>query len=430
MLTMELTRKMKRHLTPSKETLVYVALWAVLFVAPVVMAYFRATTDGQAFSWSEVLGAWGLLGVFLAIFIVHDLVLAPLLIVKQRRLAYCLSVVVLATVFMLCECALRPGDKAMGPRPSDEPQMVGQRPPEPPGHRAAPPQKPAEGHEPSVGHEPTAGRKPMAPPSQRKPPMRQQPPLIIGQVDVVELVMLIGLLAVNLVVKLYFKNQSDRREMEELERRNLSQQIAYLKYQINPHFLMNTLNNIHALVDIDPEKAKQSIVELSKMMRYVLYDGDKAMITLQKEVAFIHNYLKLMGLRYADNLSVEADIPDNLPPAQLPPLLLITFIENAFKHGVSATEPSFIRIVMDADDGHLLFQCRNSKHAADPTMPREGGVGLRNVGQRLKLIYGDDYRLDIHETEATYSVSLDLPLSPKPRDKAEREHTTENTNVT
>lgn len=402
-----------RRLKPGKETLVYVGLWALLFVVPVAMAYFRgAAAGGQAFSWSEVLAVWGLLAVFLAIFIVHDLVLAPLLIFKQRRLAYCLSVAALATVLMLGECALRPGDKTMGPRPTGEPQMVGQRPPEPPGHRAEPPQKPAEGHGPS------AGPKPMAPPPQRKAPGRMQPPLIIGQVDVVELVMLIGLLAINLVVKLYFKNQRDQRDMEELERRNLGQQLAYLKYQINPHFLMNTLNNIHALVDIDPERAKRSIVELSKMMRYVLYDGDKPVVPVEKEVAFLGNYLRLMELRYADNVSVEADLPANLPQAGLPPLLLITFVENAFKHGVSATKESYVSIALDADGGRLLFTCRNSKHAADKTMPREGGVGLRNVSQRLKLIYGNDYQLDIRETATTYSVSLNLPQKPKVRGKA------------
>lgn len=409
---MRLTRKTLRRLKPGKETLVYVGLWALLFVVPVAMAYFRgAAAGGQAFSWSEVLAVWGLLAVFLVIFIIHDLVLAPMLILKQRRLAYCLSVVALATMFMLGECALRPGDKTMEPRPSGEPQMVGQRPPEPPGHRAEPPRKPAE------------VRKPMAPPPQRKAPGRMQPPLIIGQVDVVELVMLIGLLAVNLVVKLYFKNQRDQRDMAELERRNLGQQLAYLKYQINPHFLMNTLNNIHALVDIAPERAKRSIVELSKMMRYVLYDGDKMVVPVEKEVAFLGSYLRLMELRYADNISVEADLPGNLPSAELPPLLLITFVENAFKHGVSATKESFVSIAIDADGGRLFFTCRNSKHAADKAMPREGGVGLRNVGQRLKLIYGDDYRLDITDSEATYSVSLNLPLKPRLRGKAQDGHT-------
>ena len=127
--------------------------------------------------------------------------------------------------------------------------------------------------------------------------------------------------------------------MRLLEKENLNQQLEYLKYQINPHFFMNTLNNIHALVDIDPEKAKTTIVELSKMMRYLLYEGNNSLIPLHREVEFLRNYITLMKLRYTDKVKIDTDIPVSLPDRRLPPLLLITFVENAFKHGeLSGTE--------------------------------------------------------------------------------------------
>lgn len=107
---------------------------------------------------------------------------------------------------------------------------------------------------------------------------------------------------------------------------------------------MNTLNNIHALVDIDPEKAKDTILELSKMMRFVLYEGDKKGVPITREFDFIRNYVTLMKLRYTDKVEVKVELPAEVPDYELPPLMLITFIENAFKHGISYQHASFIHV--------------------------------------------------------------------------------------
>ena len=213
----------------------------------------------------------------------------------------------------------------------------------------------------------------------------------------------------NTGIKLIYQSMRDEQQMEALKRQNLQAEMDYLKYQINPHFFMNTLNNIHALVDIDPEKAKTTIVELSKMMRYLLYEGNNSLIPLHREVEFLRNYITLMKLRYTDKVKIDTDIPVSLPDRRLPPLLLITFVENAFKHGVSYREPSFITIGMRVDGDRFHFECVNSKHRESTA--EHGGVGLTNVHRRLDLIYGDTYRLDIDDGTDTYTVKLELPIA-------------------
>ena len=213
--------------------------------------------------------------------------------------------------------------------------------------------------------------------------------------------------AANLGVKGYYRGLEDRKRLERLERENLEQQLEYLRYQINPHFFMNTLNNIHALVDIDPEQAKETILELSKMMRFVLYEGNKQGVPLSREFDFIRHYMALMQLRYTDKVRIDLDLPDEVPDRQIPPLILVTFIENAFKHGVSYQRDSFVEVKASVAHNELQFSCRNSK--ADKPNEEKGGVGLSNVRKRLNLLYGSNYALRINNAE-DYSVELNIPL--------------------
>ena len=179
-------------------------------------------------------------------------------------------------------------------------------------------------------------------------------------------------------------------------------------YQINPHFFMNTLNNIHALVEFDPVKAQEMIVELSKMMRFVLYEGNKQSVPLSRELDFIRHYVTLMQLRYTERVRITLNLPQETPERQIPPLVLITFIENAFKHGVSYQRESFIEVTVMVENETLRFSCHNSK--ADRPNEEKGGVGLANVRRRLDLIYGEKYRLSIKDKPDAYHVELYLPL--------------------
>ena len=150
------------------------------------------------------------------------------------------------------------------------------------------------------------------------------------------------LVGFNLTIRFFLKSLHDEEMLKELEHQHLESELQYLKYQLNPHFFMNTLNNIHALVDIDSEKAKRTIIELSKLMRYVLYEANKSQISLEREIQFLENYIALMKLRYTERLTIYTDFPIIVPRVQIPPLLFISLLENAFKHGVSYREDSFM----------------------------------------------------------------------------------------
>ena len=411
-----------------QETIIYLALWALLFIAPVMGLAIRTTNTNIEFDWQEVFTVWKQYAVFFVVFLIHNHLLAPILIYRQRKWLYIVSCIAIIILFHTYQCNHRPNFREMRQHRMEirERGMNRQQPPEDGRFR---PEDDKFG--PGGDEFRPEGEKPrpegMGPGEMRGPDNRQpegffeqgpgrepfnehRPPLIFGQRDIIAIVVLILMLGMNLGIKLYFRQQGDRKKMKALELQNLEQQLEYLKYQINPHFFMNTLNNIHALVDIDPEKAKQTILELSKMMRFVLYEGNKHGVPLDREIAFLHNYITLMKLRYTDKVRITVNTPEQLPNKEVPPLMFITFVENAFKHGVSYRKESFIDIAMSTDGDTLSFTCRNSRIEA--AEDKHGGVGLKNVKQRLGLIYGNDYSLKIDDNPDVYSVNLNIPLLP------------------
>ena len=365
------------------ENLTYLALWSLLFIAPVLSLYIRSTNDTQlAFSWLEVLMVWRKLLFFFAAFLVHNYLLAPLLVYRGRRWTYFALVAVMVAAFAVWQCSTRPNERRFGPVPTE--QGVPPRPFD------------------DMENEPREPREP-------KPHFRKHAPVMLGQHDVVSVIVLILMLGMNLGVKLYFKQRRDQQQLAELEKQNLERQLEYLRYQINPHFFMNTLNNIHALVDIDPEKAKHTILELSKMMRFVLYEGNKKTVPLSAELGFLQNYITLMSLRYTDNVQITVSLPSAPAGSEVPPLLFVTFVENAFKHGISYQQQSFVEVGATIENGMLTFQCRNSKQPTASSQ-QPGGVGLRNIRERLELIYGNRYTLNINDNINTYHIELTIPL--------------------
>ncbi len=250
---------------------------------------------------------------------------------------------------------------------------------------------------------PEPDRRGPAPQGRRLRPMRPEASRLI-----------MGLLLVGVDLGAYFYVESRRRErrMKELEAENTKQRLESLRYQINPHFLMNTLNNIHALVDIDPEKAKESIEEFSKMMRILLYEGDAPTIPLAKELDFIEHFISLMRLRYPeDAVRIEMHFPEDCSTAAVPPLVMASFVENAFKHGISYSTDSFIRVKVEQQDGKVIFHCSNSSH---PSIgDRRHGIGLDNIRKRLSLLYGNTFTLSTDEGEGRYDVLLAIPSQPE-----------------
>ncbi len=407
-----------------QENVIYLVLWGLLFMAPIMSLYIRTTNDTSlTFNWDEVLMVWREYGVFFAVFLVHNYLLAPLLVHKQQKLIYFSIVIALVGAFTFYQCQDRPERHAPRMEKMERPDRA-----DPPGRPEGPEgqERPDRMERPELMEGPDHPEPPkFADDDAHRPhgprhfrPNDHRPPVILSQHDIIAVIILILMLGMNLGVKLYFKQKGDQRHLTEMERKNLEQQLEYLKYQLNPHFLMNTLNNIHALVDIDPERSKEAIIQLSKILRYVLYESNHERVPMAKETEFMDNYTQLMRMRYTDKLRFSVSFPDDATGITVPPLLFISFVENAFKHGVSYQQDSFIDIVCRCTTGRrgenrLLWICRNSKHRKPDAvdMPAQGGVGMANVRQRLDLIYGNDYSLDISETDNTYEVTLNIPLN-------------------
>ena len=361
----------------------------MLFAAPMLSMYVgMKNSDVAEYRWDEVFHVWQQFSVFLLIFLLHNFILAPLLVYRQRVKVYIGTTLGVVMLFALFQCATGPDERH---RQHDR---MGERPPMHEMHERPPMHEQGER---LFMHERNDHRG-----------MPDKRPMMLGWHDVFSIIMLVLMLGMNLGIKLYFKSRDDQQKLVHLEKESLEQQLEYLKYQINPHFFMNTLNNIHALVDIDAEKAKSTILELSKMMRFILYEGDKKGVPLTREFDFIRNYVTLMRLRYTDKVRIDVDLPGEVPDKQIPPLMLITFIENAFKHGISYQHESFIEVKVAIGDG-LTFTCRNSK--ADKPNQERGGVGLVNVKKRLNLLYDNNYTLDIQDEPDIYAVKLVIPLN-------------------
>ena len=217
----------------------------------------------------------------------------------------------------------------------------------------------------------------------------------------------------NLAIKILFKTAKDKERVRHWEKNHLEAELNYLRYQINPHFFLNTLNNIYALIEIDPEKARMAVLDFSKLMRYVLYETVSMFTPISKEIEFMQNYLRLMRIRYpADAVAINVQIPpeQDIPRhAQLPPLLFLSFLENAFKHGISYKAPSYIRLSLDFPHNTIVFTVVNSYH---PQVSKDdSGFGMSNVRKRLDLIYGNRYQLQVGQTELEYSIVLTIPAS-------------------
>lgn len=221
---------------------------------------------------------------------------------------------------------------------------------------------------------------------------------------------ILSLLVILILSSAYSASQIGRkRELtESLSRKeNLEAEMKFLKSQINPHFLFNALNNIYSLTLTGSDKSSDMILKLSAMLRYILYECNVAQVAIEKEWEYIQYFIDFQQLKSQEKLNIDLDINNEFPGSKLSPMVLIPFIENAFKHGnIENTEEGWVRISLNNKVDEIIFQVENSMPKETLNKDKVGGIGLENVKRRLDLIYENNYDLIINDNVKSYSIIL------------------------
>lgn len=199
---------------------------------------------------------------------------------------------------------------------------------------------------------------------------------------------------------------------KEIQNEKLQTELSYLKAQINPHFLFNTLNNIYSLAADRSEKTAEAVMKLANIMRYVLSEARNDLVPLEKEIQFTTHYIELQKMRITDKTKVEFTIIGDPAGIQIPPLLFLPFVENAFKYGVSTREMSPIIILLEIKKDRIFLEVINNKHASSSMKSTDNtGIGINNTRRRLDLIYPDHYSLETTQTPTLYTATLSIDLT-------------------
>lgn len=233
--------------------------------------------------------------------------------------------------------------------------------------------------------------------------------------DVFQILLYMVSIGLSTSLALVQKWRRDEEKRQDLERQRINTELSYLKAQINPHFFFNTLNNIYSLTNLNVEKAQKALLKLSRMMRYVLYENQKDETMLKKEVNFIQDYIELMKMRLTPNVILNLKIEEPKEDQIIAPMLLLPFLENSFKHGISNQKNCEISIRLEVMGETLFFETRNQIFPIHSDSPeaKENGIGMVNTQRRLELLYPKKHKLKFGKDEAKneYWVNLTINLS-------------------
>ena len=194
---------------------------------------------------------------------------------------------------------------------------------------------------------------------------------------------------------------------KEVQAQKLQADLTQLRYQLQPHFFFNALNNIYSLIEFDPQKAQESVHSLSKLMRHFMQNSDQKQISLAEEVDFLQQYISLMQLRLTDKTTVQVDFPKQVPQLTIAPLLFISLVENAFKHGVSATAATTLSFSLRVEGDIIIFRSENTKIPTQESL-YSSGIGIDNLKKRLTLLYPERHQYTIEEKEGKYIAQLTI----------------------
>lgn len=361
------------------ESLVFTVVWVGIFSLPFFMNREFGVVD-----WNRVSGEWIRITTFLILFMLNVYLFVPQFLFQKKYLYYIsftiLGILAITGIGILLRIYLAPAEPLAMP-----PMDLG------------------------PGMPPMELHPDMQPIGFRAPILPEQKSIFMIFADNMIIAFLVVGISTSIKMVSKWLNEEGRRK--DVEKEQLKTELALLRHQVSPHFFMNTLNNIHALVDINTETAKDAIIRLSTLMRYLLYDTTHGHTSLKKEIEFIESYISLMKLRFSEKVSITVEVPQQIPDIQIPPMLYISFIENAFKHGVSYQHESFVSFKMEVKEKQLFCQVKNSKHknkeAADKNY---SGIGMTNIKKSLELLFDKNYTLDIKEDTTSFEINLTIPI--------------------
>lgn len=220
---------------------------------------------------------------------------------------------------------------------------------------------------------------------------------------------LFAIILISIVSRMFYQKLSEEKKRSDLQNENLLSEMKFLKSQVNPHFLFNALNNIYTLVLLKQDSAPAMLMKLSEMLRYMLYECNDDLVPLEKEIAYINNYIELQQLKTEQPQNITTDLRIENSDAMIPPLLLIPFIENSFKHSrIVDTENEWVKIRLSSTEKNIHFEISNSIPAIPIPKDKTSGIGLENVKRRLELLYPGSYSLNISESETEFKVELSI----------------------
>lgn len=216
------------------------------------------------------------------------------------------------------------------------------------------------------------------------------------------------IMAASAAIKLFQQWLRDANKMAEMEQLSLRHELSQLKSQVNPHFLFNTLNNLQVLIEQEPKKAVSVVSDLTRLLRYQLYDGARQEVPLQSDLNFLKDFLALEKIR-RDNFSYEIVITGAVNMIFIPHFLFIAFVENAVKHSYDPYDSSYVAISCSIENGKLNFNCKNSLPSVTYKQD-SGGIGLANITRRLELLYAGQHRLQKSSSKTEYIINLEIPI--------------------
>lgn len=391
-MNMELNIRKKAVRMP--EYVIYIFLWLIFLIIPVITNNYSSGTDfiRIRYDWLRMLP-------FFVVFILNSLILLPKILFRGRTRTYLF-------VLILTVSAISALFQIIGPvLYRNDPKLIEQR----------------------ILRDPQYGRQDMMPGAQPgqlpgnsglfeapanvtgKGELSGNPPSIIFLNT-----FLISLLIAGFNTSIAATNKwvEEEQARKEVEKEHIKSELAFLQNQVSPHFFMNTLNNIHALIEADAALAQDAVLKLSELMRYLLYESERGDTTLRKEAVFLQSYVNLMKLRVDERVRIDLDLQPVFENVSLPPLLFISFIENSFKHGISYREASHLSFSLKGDKEKIEFTAVNTIPSVQNPAKKSGGIGLENIRKRLDLLYGKEYDLDIDKTNSEFRVKLVIPAHP------------------